>query len=198
MRISKLVMLAGVALAFVPASAHGQNYGPTEHDNYITGYYARNFGGELYEDRAATNAIGVALTFWGQGLLSAEADLSYSPTFLEKEDIGGRETKLVTATISGIVGPWFGDDMHRFRVYGVAGGGLLRTELIRFARVRRNPENRGVLDFGGGILYLANDRVGVRGDLRYLMGVGQKINDKWGILSRYNWWRGSIGLSLAF
>jgi hypothetical protein len=55
------------------------------------------------------------------------------------------------------------------------------------------------VDLGGGIQYYFHPRVGVRGDLRYFMGVGSKDDeDGWGYIEDWNFYRVSAGIAFTF
>lgn len=195
MRIRQVFVVLAALIVLLPTPSWAQAEEP---DNYFTVYLARNSGGDLFDGRSSTTGFGGAFTFWGRGIASAELDFGYSPEFLDKDDVG-RDNSLLTLTLSGVFGPWLGSESHRVRPYAVVGGGLMRSKLREFAILGADSRNRGVLDIGGGVLYLANSRIGVRGDVRYMQGVGEKNDeDGWGILDEFNYIRGSVGVSFGF
>jgi hypothetical protein len=200
MGVRSLLVLA-VLLSPVSALAQGQVIliGEEEPGNYVTFYYARNGGGDLFRDRDPTDGFGIGYTFWAPGPLAAELDFGYNPDFLGTEEELGQKTNLLTFTLSGIIGPWIHAGNNSFRPYAVIGGGLMRSNLREFGILGEDSRNRGVVDLGGGLLYLYNRKVGVRGDVRYHMGVGEKDDeDGWGFLEDFNYVRFSVGLSLGF
>lgn len=210
MRIrTALLLLAAVC---VPVAAFAQEAPPPSQytapantegfDNYVSGYYNFNFGGNLFKDReeSSTGGYGGALTFWGRGKFSAELDFNYNPQFFGPKNDAG-DNNLMTFTFSGIIGPWINQGgSQRVRPYIVVGGGLMRSTIKEFATVGwKDTKNLGVVDFGGGVLYFFHPRVGVRGDIRYRWGVGANSDEKgWGLIDNWTYWRGAIGIALAF
>jgi len=175
------------------------NEGP---DTYLTAYYNRNFGGDLFRDdqiEKSTSGVGGSLTFLGRGLFSAEVDFNYNKNFFGSvDDIG--DNNLLTLTVGGIVGPWAGNETTRVRPYFAFGGGLMRSTVKEFATVGfKDTKNLGLVEAGGGVLVLFRDHVGVRGDVRYRWGVGANADeDGWGLIDKWTYLRGTIGLALAF
>ncbi len=98
----------------------------------------------------------VAGSSWG-----AEFDLAHSTKFNEDYQSSG----LTTVVINLMVGPQI---TPRLRLYGVAGGGLIRA---RGCLVSDCVREFSVTDFGwdagGGAYVLVNDFVGARADVRY-------------------------------
>lgn len=170
-------------------------------DNYLVPYWNSNSGGTMFfdEDRKSSQGYGLSFTFWGRGILSAEVDFNYNPSFFG--DSSDYDTNnLMTFTVSGIIGPWIQAGSMRIRPYAVIGGGLLRSTIEEFATVGwKTNQNRGVVDAGGGVLWLFTRNIGIRGDARYRMGVGAKDDeDGWGMLDAWKFLRLSAGVALAF
>lgn len=171
-------------------------------DHYLTVYYNRNFGGDLFKDGQIdkpTSGVGASLTFLGRGLFSAEVDFNYNKNFFGSVDDLG-ENNLLTLTVGGIVGPWPGNETTRVRPYVAFGGGLMRSTVKEFATVGfKDTKNLGLVEAGGGVLVLFRDHVGLRGDVRYRWGVGANADeDGWGLIDKWTYLRGTIGLALAF
>ena len=170
-------------------------------DNYLVPYWNSNSGGTMFlgADRDSTTGYGLAFTFWGRGVLSAEMDFNYNPDFFGSQSDYDTNT-LLTFTMSGIIGPWIEAGSMRIRPYAVIGGGLLRSTINEFASVGwKTTQNRGVVDAGGGILWLFTRNFGIRGDARYRMGVGAKDDaDGWGMLDAWKFLRISGGVAIAF
>jgi hypothetical protein len=181
-----------------PVMTEPKEEGP---DNYFVFYWNRNTGGTLVEDtdREESDGYGVAFTWWGRGIFSAEIDFNYTPEFFGSESEYS-SNNLMTFTASGIIGPWIKTGSMRFRPYAIIGGGLMRSTIDEFANVDwKSSQNKGVVDAGGGLLWLFTRNVGVRVDARYRMGVGENDSDDgWGMLDKWNYLRFSAGLALAF
>ena len=166
-------------------------------DTYFTAYLLRNFGGKLFDvadesyDVNGSRGFGMSLTFWARGGASAELDYTYSSDFLGLDETFDIDNKLHTITFSGIFGPWIHMGNHVLRPYGVAGGGLMRSRFGDFAILEDDTRNQGIVTFGGGVLFLASRRVGVRGDVRYNIGFGDRVGDEgWGFLDDFNYLKG--------
>ena len=196
--VTGLLVVTLAAPAYAQQQQRQQVEGP---DNYVTGYLNTNFGGDLFKegDPSSTTGYGGSLTFWGRGLFSAEVDFNYNKSFFGDPKEGG-DNSLITATLGGIVGPWVQGGVVRVRPYFAFGGGLMRSTIEEFATVGwADTKNMGLVEAGGGVLVLFNDVVGVRGDMRYRWGVGANSDEKgWGLIDKWTYMRGTIGVVLAF
>jgi hypothetical protein len=201
MRLRTLPVTVLMALLLAPVTVFAQQVseGP---DTYLAGYYNFNFGGDLFKDRdedTTTNGFGGALTFWGRGKFSAEIDFNYNKNFFGKSDVAG-DNNLLTFTLGGIVGPWAKAGSGRVRPYFAFGGGLMRSTVEEFATVGwQETKNLGLLEAGGGLLWLFNDTLGMRADVRYRWGVGADADeDGWGLIEKWTYVRATVGIALAF
>jgi len=222
--LSAVLLLPGAALAqsapgqpvlapatASPASPPGTQAGQTyvyeekEYNDYIAFYYGVNFGGALFEespfeafDTNNPKALGVAVGFWGNGMLSGELDFCYSPEFFGPKDEVS-DNNLMSVTASFVINPTIRFGSQRIRPYVLVGGGLMRTRIADFKILGKDVKNQGVVDVGGGVQYYFHPRIGVRGDLRYFMGVGGKDDDDgWGFFEDWNYYRGTIGIAFTF
>jgi hypothetical protein len=194
-------MFLGVVPA--PAQAQQQSELPTD---ALVGFVGRNFGGHLFDGTTGLDssnnprAYGASILFWGPGVIAAELDYGYNPEFFgPKDDVS--ENNLISITMSAIVGPTIPlTDTMRLRPYFVIGGGLIRSKISEFADLGlKDTNNRGVVDVGGGLYYYFLSHLGVRGDIRYFRGVGANDTDNgWGFLDHWDYYRGTIGLAIAF
>lgn len=211
MRVRAVVLVAVILAIFVPA-VYAQNPPPPAQpavaepkvegpDNYFVFYWNRNSGGTLMEDtdRPESDGLGASFTWWGRGIFSAEIDYNYNKEFFGSESEFS-SNNMMTFTASAIIGPWIKAGSMRFRPYGIVGGGLMRSTIEEFVNVNwKSTQNKGVIDYGGGLLWLFTRNVGVRADARYRMGVGgDDSDDGWGLLEKWNYLRFSAGLALAF
>jgi len=172
-----------------------------------------NGGGSLFGDLNITGDLsskplsyGASLLFWGPGLLAGELDFGYNPNFYEDLDVvsPGASTNMYTLTLNFVIGPtFFIGEKVRLRPYALVGGGLMRSQISDFILV--NPlnvsdrQNQGVVDIAGGLYFYPIRRIGIRGDVRYFMGIGANSSeDGWGSIEGWNYFRITIGAAIAF
>ena len=158
------VAMATAALIWAPAQARA--------DGYVSPWVAANSGagfesGNVFDNGRA--GFGVTAGAMGSGILGAEVDFGYSPSFFgTSSDFGNNSVlNLMGNVIVGI--PVGGTTGGGVRPYVTAGLGLIRTQVdggILF------PVSSSNNDFGWnaglGVMGFFNDHVGLRGDLRYL------------------------------
>lgn len=161
----------------------------------------------------SSNSFGAALTLWGHGMFAAEFDVNYTRTFsgsavgygpkiplangntvveAQKELL----TNLLTVTASGIVGPWFRAGSGHVRPYLACGGGILRSNvkaLTNAGSETYDTRTHGIVEVGGGLLWLFTPRVGVRGDVRGRAALMEPESVPW-----WTYVRSTIGLTVAF
>lgn len=204
------LVLCLVMLAPTLASADGGQSGgrsKDENTDYICLYGGLNFGGNLFSggpnaklDFSNPKALGVAINFWGPGVISAELDLGYYPEFFGPSDaLGGNNLMTVTGAL--MIHPYTAQmGSQRIRPYFAIGGGLMRSKIEDFAILGKDVKNTGVILIGGGVQYFFHPRIGVRGDLRYFKGVGanDKLEAGWGWLDNWNFFRGTVGIAFTF
>lgn len=180
-------------------------YDPDEYNDYVAIYYGWNFGGDLFADgpfesfgTAGPKTMGAAVGFWGSGMLSGELDFAYSPEFFgDKDEVS--DNNLMTVTASFVINPTIRFGSQKVRPYVLVGGGLMRSKIADFKILGKDVKNQGVVDVGGGVQYYFHPRIGIRGDLRYFMGVGAKDDeDGWGWIEDWNFFRVSAGLAFTF
>jgi opacity protein-like surface antigen len=205
-------LLLTVCLAlFMPIAALAQDPGAQiskdDYRDYVALYYGVNFGGDLFEggpfegfDSGNPKALGVAVGFWGKGMLSGELDFCYNPEFFGPKDELESDSNLLTLTASFVINPSIDIGSQRIRPYFLIGGGLMRATIDEFAVLGKSTTNKGVVNLGGGVQYYFHPRVGVRGDLRYFRGVGSTDEDEdgWGWIPNWNYFRATAGVAFTF
>jgi hypothetical protein len=116
-------------------------------------------------------------------------------------------TDLLTVSASGILGPWLRAGSGRFRPYVAFGGGFLRSDVKAFTRAatdtypfvtfvdshQNDTRTLGIVDVGGGVLWLFTPRLGVRGDVRGRAALMEPESVPW-----WTYVRTTIGLTVAF
>lgn len=150
---------------------------------------------------------GASLAWMGSGAVGFEIDFGYSPNFFESGTAVNNsfdftnDSNVTTLTGNAIVGiPIGGSRGGSVRPYIVGGVGLIRTNVQDAAQLFDvNTKNDFGFDVGGGVMGFFGTNVGVRGDVRYFRSFRGTDDNAVGLgLSEFNFWRGSVGLSLKF
>jgi len=116
-------------------------------------------------------------------------------------------TDLLTVSASGILGPWLRAGSGRLRPYLAFGAGVLRSDVKAFTRTatatypfvafvesgQLETRTHGLVEVGGGLLWLFTPRVGVRGDVRGRAALMEPESVPW-----WTYVRSTIGLTVAF
>ena len=178
---------------------------PEDPDNFLVGWLGVHFNNglsEVFEDDidSKPKTMGFSYGFWARSWVSGELDFGYSKDFFGDPDfLGGNN--LLTITGSVIVGPWIHiTDNQIIRPYGVLGGGLARAKIEDIIRFSKTNQNRGVIDFGGGVMVYLVKQFGIRGDVRIMRDVGSDptdLDDGWG-MTEVTYKRATIGVFVAF
>jgi hypothetical protein len=183
-----------------PAQAAPQHEDP---DNFLVGWYGWHFANGIEDvlaiDEANPKTMGVSYGFFARSWVSGELDFGYSKDYFGDPDfLGGNN--LMTLTGSVVVGPWLHiTDSQIIRPYGIFGGGLARSEIEAFVQFGKTSRNRGVIDYGGGVMVYFIRNFGVRADIRIMRDVGSDSSDKdgWGI-TETTYRRFTVGAFVAF
>ena len=153
--------LVAIVLAPLPARA----------DTLLIPFFGVNFGGDAgteFSEAFDTNQFnwGGSIAFMGGGIFGVEGDISYSPDFFGKTDVGG--SSALTATGNLIMGiPFGGQQGFGVRPYGLVGAGLLKSKSDFGTGVAEIDESDLTWSAGGGVLLFFGTRTGLRFDLRY-------------------------------
>jgi len=178
-----LVASATAALILTPA--------PARADGYVSPWAAVQFGSDINNGRAG---FGVTAGAMGAGIVGGEVDFGYSPSFFGTANDFGHNT-VIDVMGNVVVGvPVGGTRGASVRPYVSGGVGLLRTQIDGGSLFKvSSGNNQFGWNGGGGVMGFFNDRVGLRGDVRYLrVFKGDVVN---GLdLGTLNFWRLSIGI----
>jgi opacity protein-like surface antigen len=162
---------------------------PAFADGLFTPWLGVNFAHEPADGRTSFGFTGTAMS---GGVLGAEFDFGYSPSFFGEENVFGTNNVL-TAVGNLVVGiPLGGTSGVGVRPYGTAGVGLIRSRIDQLA-IDFTSNDFGI-NAGGGVYVFFSDRIGLRGDLRYFRA-GFDDLDIFNI-DEVNFWRASIGLTI--
>lgn len=164
-------------------------------------------GGPDFSDKFEKKInYGVSLAAMGEGAVGFELDFGYSPNFFETGTTGSgfdftNDSNVTTLMANAIVGvPIGGQRGGSVRPYFVGGVGLIRTHLQdagEFFDV--TTKNDFGFDLGGGVMGFFSQNAGIRGDVRYFRSFKGSSDNVTGLgVSDFNFWRGSVGLSLRF
>ena len=116
-------------------------------------------------------------------------------------------TDLLTVSASGILGPWLRAGSSRLRPYVAFGAGVLRSDVKAFTRTatdtypfvafvdhgQHDTRTHGIVEAGGGLLWLFTPRVGVRADVRGRLALMEPESVAW-----WTYVRTTVGLTVGF
>lgn len=164
-------------------------------------------GGTSFSDKFEKKLdYGVSLAGMGAGAVGFEVDFGYSPNFFESGTVGSgfdiaNDSNVTTLTGNLILAiPIGGQHGGGIRPYVVGGVGLIRSNVQDAAGLFDiNSKNDFGFDVGGGLMGFFSQNVGVRGDVRYFRSFNGSSDNLTGLgISDFNFWRGSLGVSLRF
>ena len=143
--------------------------------------------------------FGASLAFLGGGIFGIELDAAITPNFFDSSDDG---VEIDDSNVSTVMGNLMlsAPASSTFRPYAVAGLGLIRARATSVGNVFDVDDNSFGMNVGGGIIGQFNDRVGMRGDVRYFRNF-QDAEEGFDIdidLGGFNFWRGSLGVVFRF
>ena len=167
MRIGRVLVLCGLLVAALPASALA--------DGYFVPFIGVNFGGDVglplntaLKERNRL-AVGGTLGGMGGGIFGVELDMSYTrdfyPGLVAGDAGGGNLVTFVPALVLGV--PLGGQKGPGIRPFVLAGAGLVRRNLD-VGSLTSFSQNDLAYTLGGGVMAFFSDHIGIRGDIRYL------------------------------
>jgi hypothetical protein len=128
-----------------------------------------------------------------------EVEFGYSPDFFgEREGIALIADSNVTTVMGSLV---IGAGEGRWRPYFTLGTGIMRIRVDADDLFNNISANDWSVSAGAGLLIVASDRVGIRGDLRYftrLEDPDESDSDLDLSFGRFHFWRATGGLSFRF
>ena len=183
-----LIFAAAAAIALAPTAAHAEGY--------FSPWADVQAGSNFNNGRAG---LGFDVGGMGAGIIGAELDFGYSPSFFGTTNDFGHNTviNLMPNLIVGI--PIGGTTGPGVRPFVTAGAGWLRTQIDggTLANVS-SSNNQWGWDAGAGVMGYFNDHFGLRGDLKYIRGfenlsTGNQVIDLGGN-NQLHFWRADIGV----
>jgi opacity protein-like surface antigen len=164
-------------------------------DWLLTPYLGVVFGGSTPEQQVN---YGLSAAFLGAGAIGFELDASITPNFFDSDSGLIDDSNVSTVMANFMVSaPGSGP---AFRPYAAAGAGIIRTKATSVGNLFDLDENSFGFNVGGGVLAQFNDRVGMRGDIRYFRSVqdSDSSDDIDLDLTGFNFWRGTLGVTFRF
>ena len=202
MQVRKLLMISVLSLMLLPASAQAQNW-------FFTPFIGGNFAGSAdfgdfpdADDEVERRMDFGATLGWNPSVVGFEIDLGYSPNFFENT-AGDRNFEFGDSNVTTLMGnlllsarPGSG-----VRPYASAGVGLIRASVTSGTGLFNDlSTNDFGVNVGGGLNAQFNDKVGLRGDLRYFKSLQDNQPDDNLDLSfgNFDFWRGTVGLTFRW
>jgi opacity protein-like surface antigen len=188
--MQKLLIAAGLAVALVavvPADARAQVT--------FTPYGGVVFGGDT--PSSSTLTTGASLTFMGD-VAGFELDLGYTPDFFDEEsEVALIADSNVTTFMGSLV---VGIGEGPVRPYIQAGTGLVRSRTDLGDLFDAVSVNEWGVTVGGGVTGMLSERVGLRGDVRYIRSLEdpEVDDDRDVVLGKFDFWRATAGVVFRF
>jgi hypothetical protein len=185
------VVVSGIA--FTPRTASA--------DWLATPFAGVTFGGAT-EGQHAT--FGGSIGYMGAGAVGFEVDFGYAPEFFSSEDNDldlFSDANVTTLMANVIIGaPIGGTHGAGARPYVSGGAGLLRTHITSADNFFDVANNNFGVNVGAGVIGFFNDRVGLRGDIRYFRSLQDPEEDnEFDIdFGNFDFWRGTVGVTFRF
>jgi opacity protein-like surface antigen len=181
------VAIVAVLSTVVPTSATAQTY--------LTPYGGATFGADAPSSKPA---FGASLTFLGR-VAGFEVDFGYAPDFFNEDadDVVLVGDSNVTSLMGNLV---IAVGNARVRPYGVIGLGLLRSRIDGGDFFDDVSTNDFGFNIGFGAMGMVTDRVGLRGDLRYLRSLEDpEVDDDFDVdVGNFDFWRATGGVTFRF
>lgn len=146
-------------------------------------------------DQAASgfHSIGFSFGDAGHGLIGTETSVGLAPGFF-----GDRVENYVLDLMAGfIIGPTLQSKAKdEYRPFAIVEFGTIRTSIDGIGTGAKLARNDIGIALGGGCTFALNDRLNLRGDVRYIKAINSKdvANSLSADLQDFHFWRTSIGL----
>jgi hypothetical protein len=203
MRVHHCILFMLLVLAWTAAPAQAQWV--------VTPYLGINLAGDAEFRRGGP---GVSVAYFG-GRLGFELDVERYNHFFKDEDVahlvanncgvgpaGEPCTDLNTDAIGfmgNIVAPIRITGAENWRPYATAGLGVIRSWVTDPSnKVVDTDQNDFAFNVGGGVMYSLNNRVGLRGDVRYFRALVAEDKREGFYFKDYGFLRATFGLTIGF
>lgn len=193
--LKRCAIVAALLSVLAPASARA--------DFLFTPNIGMTFGGAA--DGREHLTYGVSLGWMGAGIFGFEGDFQFTPEFFEPKDDDidfFDSSNVLTVMGNAIIGiPVGGQSGAGIRPFAIAGVGLLKTRQETSDQVFDVDSNEFGFNVGAGVMGFASDRLGFRGDVRYIRsfndldGVGVSDAGIAGLSAGdFDFWRANFGV----
>jgi opacity protein-like surface antigen len=203
MRVQRSVLLALSAIAWTAASAQAQWV--------VAPYLGINLAGDAEFRRGGP---GVSVGHFG-GALGFEFDVERYNHFFKDKDVAQLVpnncgvgpsnvgcTDLNTDAIGfmgNVVAPVRLTSATNWRPYATAGLGVIRSWVTDPSNtVADTHQNNFAFNVGGGLMYSLNNRVGLRGDVRYSRALVDEDTQEGFYFNDYGFVRATVGVTFGF
>lgn len=191
MRMKRWIYLVGLLVALAPTPAHAEWF--------LSPFVGAAFGGSV-PDAPRLDYGGAA--GWMGSVVGFEVDVSHRPDFFKVADVPDvllSESSVTTVMFNGLVRLPVGGE--RLTPYVAGGLGWLRTRIGADEDFVRGNSNNFGFNVGGGVTAGLNDRVGLRGDIRYFRDL-QDLEGESEFFSlgesKLDFWRAAVGIVFRF
>lgn len=170
---------------------------PAHAQGFVSPQIGVVFGGDT---EAEALALGGALGVVG-GFAGIEVDGHYASDVLDGGDADiVADSSVTTLTVNLLIGPRLGGGGGGVMPYVAGGVGLLRTRVESVGGFFDDvTANDLAVDVGGGAMVFVNDRIGLRGDLRYYRSLTTDDDEVLGVdLADLDFWRTMFGVVFRF
>lgn len=183
---------------------------PARADWLLTPFIGMNFGGDAafgdvgdFEDNLEKKTVfGGTFTWMGGGIIGAEADFGFAPNFFENTsgdaDFDFGDSNLTTLMGNVVIGiPVGGQRGAGVRPYLSTGLGLIRSSIEGGELFDDLSASDLGVNVGGGAHVFFNDRIGLRGDIRYFRSLqDDEPDDDLDLgLADFQFWRATVGVT---
>ena len=160
-------------------------------DTVLTGNVGRVFSGDLEESELS---YGGSIGFMGEGPFGFEVEGTYSPDVFGETEAGSSNISTLMGNL--LVGIPLGQVA---RIYATGGLGIMKFSVPDVDEFFEIDQNDFGFNAGAGLMVHLGDTFGARADIKYYRDLEETDPDAFDVdLGGFNYWRGSVGLSLRF
>ena len=179
------IAAAAILTMLLATSADAQ---PALYTGLLTGHIGIASGGNVQESGLTLGGSVAVLDITGLG---AEIDLGYTGEYDDARLAESNITSFMVNFLGAYPNP-------RFRPFIVAGVGVLRLGTALAPGTPDESNSDWAYDAGGGLIYMVNDALGIRGDVRYLRFFQRHDDIPFVNNGYFDYWRTSIGLTFSW